>query len=33
VRVPGNIHVATQKELSYFSDIQRVMNETTSWFN
>lgn len=32
VRVPGSIHLATQKELAHFSDINRVMAENTCWF-
>lgn len=33
VRVPGHINLATQKELSYFSDMERVIEENTCWFN
>ena len=32
-RVPGSIHLATQRELSFFSDIDRVVEENTCWFN
>lgn len=32
-RVSGGINHCTQKELSYFLDIERTTNETKSWFN
>ena len=32
VRVSGSINLATQRELSYMSDVERVFNETKCWF-
>jgi hypothetical protein len=32
-RVSGAINFCTQKELSYFLDIERTTKETKSWFN
>ncbi len=32
-RAPGSISLATQRELSFFSDIERVIEENTCWFN
>ncbi len=32
-RVSGSINVCTQKELSYFSNTSRVVNENKCWFN
>ena len=32
-RVSGGINFCTQKELSYFLDIERVASENTCWFN
>jgi hypothetical protein len=32
-RVSGGINFCTQKELSYFLDIERVARENTCWFN
>ena len=33
VRVSGSINLATQRELSYMSNIDRAFNEKKPWFN
>ena len=33
VRVSGSINLTTQRELSYFANVERVFNETKCWFD
>ena len=33
VRVPGSVNLATQRELSYMANVERVFNETKRWFD
>ena len=33
VRVSGSINLATQRELSYMANVERVFNETKCWFD
>ena len=33
VRVSGSVNLATQRELSYMANVERVINETKSWFD
>tara|TARA_B100000029_G_C17556476_1_gene951844 strand:+ start:231 stop:1592 length:1362 start_codon:yes stop_codon:yes gene_type:complete len=33
VRVSGSVNITTQKEMSYFANIDRFFNETKCWFN
>jgi len=32
VRVSGSVNLATQRELSYMANVERVFNETKCWF-
>ena len=33
VRVSGSVNLATQRELSYMANVERVFNETKCWFD
>ena len=33
VRVSGSVNLASQRELSYMANVERVFNETKGWFD